>query len=342
MRAGADRHDPRVPGEKVSAILRLLSCLLVFSTIWILWPRELDGFTPGRDGRLSVPDYAMTNARYVSVKQGKVELESFSKEAAYDLAERRMDAKQVTSYFYDSNQKKTDVKADEAKYYADKRLMHLMGNVTSLSPDGFELRTSEAEYRMDERRLTAPHAVEGELKDKDLRIWGDRAESALDERTVVLYGNARAEYQEKRRGLTKVRGDKAIMERDKQQLTFTKNVKMEQTATTATSNIAHVFYAPAEKNVRYMQMLEDVKIVDKGGRHTRSQVAEFFAPTDTIVLSQFPAVYHGDDVVTGDRITLYRTTGVVEVTATNAAGSPERMERKTNQPLSKEDEELIP
>jgi lipopolysaccharide export system protein LptA len=183
--------------------------------------------------------------------------------------------------------------------------------------------------------------VEGEMAAKNLKIWGDRAESAIDDRTVELIGDARAQYVEPKRGLTKVRGDRALMERDKQQLTFRKNVKVEQDKMTATSNVANIFYAPEIKNVRYMSLTEDVKITEKGGRYTRSQVAEFFAPTDTIVLSQFPAVYHGDDVVTGDRITLYRTTGVVEVTATNAAGSAQNLERKA-QPLTKEDEELIP
>lgn len=327
----------------MSRTLRAVSLLLVFLAIWLLWPRELDGFTPGRDGRLAVPDYAMINARYVSVKGGQVEMESLSQESAYDLAERRMDAKNVTSFFYNSGRQRTEVRADRAQFFMDQRRIHLAGNVTSTSPDGFVMRGPEAEYRLDQRRLSAPLPVEGEMAAKNLRIWGDRAESAIDERTVELIGDARAEYVEAKRGLTRVRGDRALMERDKQQLTFRKNVKVEQDKMTATSNVANIFYAPEIKNVRYMSLLEDVKITEKGGRYTRSQVAEFFAPTDTIVLSQFPAVYHGDDVVTGDRITLYRTTGVVEVTATNAAGSAQTLEKRAQpQPITKEDEELIP
>ncbi len=96
-----------------------------------------------------------------------------------------------------------------------------------------------------------------------------------------------------------------------------------------------------------MALTEDVKIREQDGRYTRSQVAEFFAPTDTIVLTGFPAVYDGDDAVTGDRITLYRSTKVVEVTATNAAAGAAVMEKSKGpagqpKPLTKEDEELIP
>ena len=91
----------------------------------------------------------------------------------------------------------------------------------------------------------------------------------------------------------------------------------------------------------------DVKIAQEDGKYTRSQVAEFFSPTDTIVLTGFPSVYDGDDAVAGDKITVYRTTGVVEVTATNAAGSEPRAGYKnkrgqTKPTLNKEDEELIP
>ena len=79
-------------------------------------------------------------------------------------------------------------------------------------------------------------------------------------------------------------------------------------------------------------------------------MAEFFAPTDTILLTGFPSVYDGDDAVTGDKITLYRTTGVVEVTAANAAGAQihgtgKGSGKKTGDQapsLNKEDDELIP
>lgn len=325
-------------------ILRALTALLLFLTVSLLWPREMDGFTPGRDGRLAVPDYAMTNAHYVSVKEGKVELESFSKDAAYDLAQMRMDAKDVTAYFYNQTQEKTEVKADRASFYMRDRRVHLQDNVRSLSPDGFSTVGPEAVYMVTTRHLTAPQPIAGEMQDNSMKVWGDTAESFLDERKVELVGNAIAHFQEKKRGLTKIRGDRALVDREKQMVTFHSNVKVNQDRTVATSKRAELFYSGQQKDVRYMSLLDDVKIEETGGRYTRSQVAEFFAPTDTIVLSVFPTVYHGDDVVTGDRITLYRGTGVVEVTATNAAASPDRDAKgpKRAETLTPEDEELIP
>lgn len=324
--------------------LRLAAALALFLSLWFLWPMELDGFAPGRDGRLSVPDYLMTNVRYVSVKDSKIEMESQSRDAAYDLATRRMDAKDVTAYFHNARDEKTELKADKAFFYMDERRMHLLDNVRSRSPDGFLMRGPEAEYKMDGRLLTAPRPVEGEMENNSMRLWGDSARSAIDERTVHLNGNARAEFQDKKRGLTKIRGETAVMDREKSQVTFRDKVRVDQDKIVGTSHVAHLFYSPQERGLRYMSLLEDVKIEEKGGRYTRSQVAEFFAPADTIVLTGFPSVYHGDDVVTGDRITLYRATGVVEVTATNAAGNPLHGEPapKRKPVLTPEDEELIP
>jgi LPS export ABC transporter protein LptC/lipopolysaccharide transport protein LptA len=322
------------------------SYLLVFLAVWFLWPREMDGFTPGRNGRLQVPDYAMTNTRYVSVKEGKVEMESISQESLYHLAKREMTSKKVTSYFYDQQGQKTEVQAEEALFIQDQRQVILTNQVRSRSPDGFVMNGSKAIYQLDKRFLISPEPITGEMEDKSLQVWGNRAESDLNKREVELIGDAIAQFPERKRGLTKVRGDRAHMDRTQDLVTFTGNVKVNQGETVATSQRANLYYAAQQKNVKYMSMLEDVEIKE-GNRRTRSQVAEFFAPTDTIVLSSFPSVYHGNDVVTGDRIILYRATGVVEVTGTNAAAqNPERTKgvpgNKPEPELTEEDRELVP
>lgn len=324
-------------------ILRGVSQLLLLFTVWFLWPRELDGYVLGKDGRASVPDYAMTNARYVSVKEGRLEMESFAQDAVFDLRARRMDANSVRMNFYNAAAQKTEVTGDRAVFFMDERRVNLLGNVKSLSPDGFRLEGPEARYSMATRFFMAPQPVEGWTQDNTMRVWGDRAESRLDERKIYLYGNARAHYTEPKRGLTKVRGDKAMLDRESEEVKFEKDVIVEQDKITATGQQASLLYARPAKTVSYMSINDDVKILEKGGRYTRSQVAEFFAPTDTIILSGLPSVYDGDDAVTGDKITLYRATGVVEVTATNAAASQNRVDKKLRPTRnSEEDKELIP
>lgn len=329
-------------------ILQAFTALILFLTVWILWPQELDGFTPGRDGKLAVPDYAMTNARYVSVKDGMLQMESHSKDSAYDLDQRALVSKAVTTKFYNAAGLPTVLTADEATFRQEEQKVLLTGRVRSESPDGFVLEGTHAEYGLEKRFLLAPAPIEGRSKDGALHVWANRAESFLDTRKLSLIGDARAQFQEKKRGLTRIRGDRAEVNRDEEIIEFKANVRTEQDKVVGTSNSAEIRYAGRgqEKGVNYMSLLDDVVIRESGGRYTRSQVAEFFGPTDTIVLSGFPSVYNGDDAVTGDRITLYRATGVVEITQTNAAASPSTVQKGVPltkpRPLTKEDEELIP
>lgn len=327
-----------------AAILQYSSSVLLFLTVWFLWPLELDGYLLGKEGRALVPDYAMVNAHYISVKESHVEMESFAKDTSFDLIQHKMEAKNTTSHFYNQLNEKTTVTSDTAYYFMDDRKMLLSGNVKSVAADGFEMRTAAAEYYVNKKFFVAPVPVEGDTKDKSVKIWGNRAESYLDTHKLQLLGDARAEYFAPKRGLTKIRGDRADLDRDAEELNFLKNVKVEQDKIVATGQQSKLFYSKEIKGVRYMSILEDVKIQEQGGRYTRSQVAEFFAPTDTIVLTGFPSVYDGDDAVTGDKITLYRSTGVVEVTAVNAAAKQRRSEHELKKTIrnSKEDEELIP
>lgn len=325
-------------------ILRFLTSLALFLTICFLWPRELDGYGLGRDGKATVPDYAMANARYVSVKEGHVEVETYAKEATFNLFTHTMEARNVVSLLYNSSDQRTIVTGDRATFRMDERELRLLDHVQTLSPDGFRMRAPEAVYQLNKRLLVAPQPVEGETLEREVLVWGDKAEAPIEENKVHLLGNARATFTERKRGLTKIRGDSAVMDRTESKVTFSKNVKVEQEKTVGTSESAGLFYSSADKGVRYMAMNTDVKIQEEKGRYTRSQVAEFFGPTDTIVLTGFPAVYDGDDAVTGDKITVYRATGVVEVMATNAAGGQQAPApgKKGPAPLTKEDEELIP
>ncbi|MGZ3653769.1 MAG: LPS export ABC transporter periplasmic protein LptC [Bdellovibrionota bacterium] len=326
-------------------LLRTITYAVLLLTVWFLWPRELDGTISGQ-AKISVPDYSMTNAHYVSVKAGKLELETRAKEAAFNLTTHRMEAKGVVSLIYNSADERTIVTSDRATFLMDERVLHLNDNVNSLSPDGFLLQGPEATYSLKNRLLTTSRPVVGETFMKEAQVWGDRAEAPLDENKIHLIGNARALYHEPKHGLTHMRGDTAVMDRTEDKVTFEKNVKVEQEKVVATSETGDLYYSRGDKAIRYMSLNTDVKITQLDGKYTRSQVAEFFAPTDTIVLSGFPAVYDGDDAVTGDKITVYRATGVVEVTATNAAGAqPAKGTGKSKEPaptLNKEDDELIP
>src|SRR5205085_822239 len=110
--------------EAMTRLLRALTYAALFFTFWFLWPRELDGTGSGL-ARTAVPDYAMTNAHYVSVKAGRLELETHAKEAAFNLTTHRMNAKSVVTFIYNSGDERTIVTADRAEFRMDERVLQL-------------------------------------------------------------------------------------------------------------------------------------------------------------------------------------------------------------------------
>ena len=325
--------------KKFQNILQTIALLLLFFTVWLQWPWELDtGPMIGANATV-VPDYHMRQARYVSVRESKKDIEFYSDQAIFDLLNQVMTSDDVTIYFYNPEEEKTKVTAKHGKFLMEQRRFYLDGNVFSESPDGFHLKSEEAFYELPTRILTLSQPLYGESKDGNLKIWSDKGKSFLNTNIVELSGNVRTHHKEKKQGLTKIDADRAELHKIESMINYFFHVKVVQREITATGNTASLFYSKEPNSVKYMSINDDVKIVAKDGRHTRSQVAEFFAPTDTVVLSGFPALYDGDDAVTGDKITLYRTTGVVEVTATNAAGTESEAVPRSS---TSEDDELIP
>ncbi len=225
----------------------MLSHLVFFFTIWFLWPRELDGYSVGRDGRPSVPDYAMVNARYVSVKAGHLEMEAKAKEAAFNMLTHQMIAKNVVALLYNKSDQRTIVTGENAIFRMDERHLHMRDNVQSLSPDGFLMKGPEVNYDLAKRLVTAPKPIEGETFEREVLVWGDRAEAPLDENKIHLIGNARTVFTEKKRGITKIRGESAVMDRNESKVTYFQKVKVEQDKIIGTSETADLYYSDLDR-----------------------------------------------------------------------------------------------
>jgi LPS export ABC transporter protein LptC/lipopolysaccharide transport protein LptA len=332
----------------ISKVIKFLSVSILLGSVWI-FPYELDATIGGIDtGAPSVPEYLMRQMRYVLLSEGKLQSEMFADESRFHLELQELHANAVDGNFFNEQGAATNIKSDFAHYLMKLRLLHLKENVVCTSPDKFIMRTPEADYDLNKKFFVANHDVSGNTENNELKFWGDRGESYVDTKTANLFGNARAEYLEPKQGLTKIRGDRALIDRSEGAVTFFDKVKINQTKYDVDSNTASLFYSKPTKALQYMVARENVEIREQSGRHTRSQEAQFFSPTNTIVLIGFPSVYDGEDVVTGDRITLYKNTGVVEVTSANAAmleqkapDSKEWEDSKEDKGLSEEDSELI-
>jgi LPS export ABC transporter protein LptC len=338
----------------LTTLLRWISGLILLFSVWLL-PYQLESTVSGPEaGAPSVPEYFMRQMRYVLLAKGKLELEMFSDTAEFRLEQHELNASVVRGDFYNEKNEVSKIQSDFANYKLEKRLLHLRDNVVCETQDHFFMRTPEAEYDLNRKLFKALRDVSGNTQDDKLRFWSDSAESLIDTRTANLYGSVRTEHDSPKQGLTKISADRALIDRGEEGITYFDKVKILQEKYEVDSKTASLFYARPTKEVQYMVARDDVRIKEKGGRHTRSQEAQFSSPTNTIVLIGFPLVYDGDDVVSGDRITMYRNTGVIEVTSVNALVSEERRAQESAtgsgskaleappQKLSEEDKELIP
>ena len=163
---------------------------------------------------------------------------------------------------------------------------------------------------------------EGESENEGVWIRGDSANASLDSNILYFNGNAKAKYKDIRYGDTRIRGERSHLNREENKIIFEKNVLIAQKDMTVTSDEASIYYfrnPETDDRLNYMQAIRNVVIRQTDNRYSRSQLAEFFADSDTVVLTGFPSIYDGKDTITGDKLTLYRTSGVVEVTSANAA-----------------------
>lgn len=314
--------------------------VIVFST-WLLFPDQLDTgiVRSSAVDELVIPDYFMRDFRYASVRGQVREMEIFAETANFFFEDEKANGSKVVAYFFNINGERTKLIGDRGLFQLGNRQLHVEGNVLSESPDGFKMTGEIADYFANDRRLVSPVRVFGTTQNGDIKIWGDRAEGNLDESILRLFGNVLTDYQAPKADIMKIRSDRAVLNRGSSMATYYDNVKIDQATTKLTCAEANLFYAakpttskvePGNKRtaLRYLVAKKDVEIHESASRSSQSQQAEFFAETNSIVLTGFPSVYDGRDTITGDRLTLYRSTGVIEVSAANAAFSDTSGKRK--------------
>lgn len=296
------------------------TCLFIFLIIVLFTPHRLDrGVLSASTMRSTVPDYEMQKLRYVATKGLKTDMEVFADQAKFSHKEQALDGLNVSSLIYDEDNNVTKVKGDTGFLDLEKSLLTLEGNVLSRNHDGFQMETEQMFYHTDTRLARSDVEVFGYNEERTMQLWGDTAESDLNSQVAVFRGNAKAYFDNPENERSKIRGDVAFLRRGEAKVDFLGNVLISEENLKSESKRAEVFYGKQTKTLKYMVAYDDVIIRQENGRFTQSQTAEFFAPTDTVVLTGFPSYFDGADTVNGDRMVLHRSTGVLEVTEANAA-----------------------
>ncbi|MBI2712213.1 MAG: LPS export ABC transporter periplasmic protein LptC [Bdellovibrio sp.] len=113
-----------------------------------------------------IAEYAVDKFNYVSVQSGEKQWKIVADKAYMYNPEKLVHALEVTAHLYDPDDSATIVTGKEAKYILNQKDLEIFGNVHTVFPDGFELRSEYLRYLPNEKRIIIPkeYIVKGEGK----------------------------------------------------------------------------------------------------------------------------------------------------------------------------------
>jgi LPS export ABC transporter protein LptC len=103
-----------------------------------------------------VPEYSVDQFNYVSTYQGEKQWRLNADRAYLFNKEKLVHSRVVKAYLYGSDGSITEVTGKEAKYKMNERDIELYGDVRTLFPDGFELKSEYLRYQPDKKRIEIP------------------------------------------------------------------------------------------------------------------------------------------------------------------------------------------
>ncbi|MCC7440039.1 MAG: LPS export ABC transporter periplasmic protein LptC [Bdellovibrionales bacterium] len=245
----------------------------------------------------------------------------------------------------------TVIDAREAKHSTATRDLEMYGNVVAVFPDGFTLRSEYMLYNPKTRNLSIPRAfpVAGESAPeggKTIRFTSRGMDFAMLTGEIFLpeavdfemirlpqaVSPATATTEAGVPDTTRIISDEARIYRGDKRGEFrmyasrplaTRFVRVAQPRLKVQSREATLYYRELDRRLRYMIAREDVAIKEEGElgdpiRYATAGRADFDTQVNRIFLTRFPQVYQDSDTVTGEVVTIYRDTDIVEVDQSNA------------------------
>ena len=278
--------------------------------------------------------YTIEGFHYTAVEGEVKNWELSAKQAILYEKSKLVDAQQAHIKMFDPSGKITNIQGDEAHYKMGVRDLYLVGNVKVTFPDGLWIKTVKAYYRGIDGFISSDEAFNGEAnprKGELMHMWGTGFTASKQGPDIQILHNAHVQTRRLEDDeITDIKSDLARIDR------FTKNayfsmasspsfVESYQGTLHVKSRRQDVTYDSDASVLKYMIAYDDVVITETdeikakdGLQHATSEKAEFLTQEDKILLSGFPSAYQEHDTLTGELITIFRKTSLVEVTETNA------------------------
>ncbi len=280
--------------------------------------------------------YTLEGIHYTSIEGGKKQSEMTATEAVVYDKTNLFVAENVKMKMFDPTEKSTDIDGKRAYFKMGTKEMDIENDVKVTFPDGFWIKTEKVHYSAADQRVTSQEPFYGEsIPQKGItdhmKVWGTGFLGSKLSSDVYILKNSHAVIRHDGNAeITDVRSDQAKINRFTRQTEFTMNqptsfVETLQGTLNIKSRRQDATYDTKESQLKYMTAWDDVTInetdakkLSEGMKYATCQKAEFHTKQNKILLSGFPSVYQDNDTVTGEVITIYRDTNIVEVTEANA------------------------
>ncbi|MGK5082764.1 LPS export ABC transporter periplasmic protein LptC [Bdellovibrionota bacterium FG-1] len=116
-----------------------------------------------------IPEYSIDQFQYVSTQSGVKQWKLVAEKAFLYNKEKIVHSRQILAYLYDPDGKITVVRGRESKYFMNQRDLEIFGEVHTVFPDGFELKSEYLRYKPNDRKVEIPiqYAVHGDGHEKE-------------------------------------------------------------------------------------------------------------------------------------------------------------------------------
>ncbi len=221
--------------------------------------------------------------------------------------------------------------AEKGFFKSDSETLFLEGSVDLESSES-KIQSESMVYKLSIEMIIAKREVHSKTHSlktgEDILINADEMESYLGKEKATYRGNVSG-YIKRRRVYEQAisfKSDKLYLDLSTSLVEMDGNVTIQKQGVTAKSHRGEIFLENYNKNLKYYVLYDDVRLTEKlksptgtiFERRAFAEKLEGVMSEDKIILTGYPKVFQGQDVIKGNRIILRENNEIVEVDDANS------------------------
>lgn len=233
---------------------------------------------------------------------------------------------------FDEDGVSTSYLADYGEYNKEKKVLNLRGSVDVLNED-LHLKAENLVYHINGELIFASKKVGTESESKKtgdtIFITTDNLVAYPDKGIFNYEGNVKGQIKRKRlyEDNIFIKSEKLTLNSKNNVILLNGSVEIKKDAVVATAYKGRIFLDNYNKNLKYFTLNDDVKVsetflLSNGklvSRKAVSEKLEGIASEDKYILTGYPKVFQGGDILKGNKITLRESNEVIEVDNANTS-----------------------